>query len=247
METKKINHRWYASWFDSPYYHILYSNRDEEEATDFIDAIGNYLNLDSDSKILDIACGKGRHSRHFNRLGYDVTGIDLSEENIKYCREFENNKLHFFKHDMRNSFRINYFEAAVNLFTSFGYFEQTRDDKMAIGAASKALKKKGKLVIDFMNVSKIISGLVKQSKTTIEGIEFTITRSVGDNFIKKNIQFTDNGLSYNFDEKVKMLKLSDFKELFDYASLNIVDIFGNYQLDSFDKKTSDRLILVATK
>ena len=141
METKKINHHWYASWFDSPYYHILYSHRDEDEATEFIDAIGKYLNLSQGSKILDIACGKGRHSRHLNRLGYNVTGIDLSEENIKYCRKFENENLHFFKHDMRRSFRINYFEAAVNLFTSFGYFENNRDDKMAINAAAKALNK----------------------------------------------------------------------------------------------------------
>ena len=87
-------------------------------------------------------------------MGYDVTGTDLSEENIKFCREFEHGNLHFFKHDMRRLFRINYFEAAVNLFTSFGYFEHNRDDKMAITAAAKALNKNGKLVIDFMNVSK---------------------------------------------------------------------------------------------
>ncbi|MBT8196107.1 MAG: methyltransferase domain-containing protein [Bacteroidia bacterium] len=247
MESKKVHHNWFASWFDSPYYHILYSNRDEDEASDFVDEISEYLNLKDGSKILDIACGKGRHSRHLNRLGYNVTGTDLSEENIKYCREYENDSLHFFKHDMRRLFRINYFDAAVNLFTSFGYFEHNRDDKMAIKAAAKGLKKNGKFVIDFMNVSKIALNLVPQNKSTIEGIEFTINRSAGNNFITKNIQFSDNGHDYNFDEKVKMLTLNDFKELFNHASLKIVDIFGNYQLDAFDEKTSDRLILVASK
>ncbi|MFT4943871.1 MAG: 2-polyprenyl-3-methyl-5-hydroxy-6-metoxy-1,4-benzoquinol methylase, partial [Flavobacteriales bacterium] len=86
---QKEDTSWYASWFDSPYYHILYKDRDDSEAADFMRRLTHYLELDTDAKILDLACGKGRHSRHLSTLGYDVTGVDLSEESINYAKKFE--------------------------------------------------------------------------------------------------------------------------------------------------------------
>ncbi|MFN3940966.1 MAG: YkgJ family cysteine cluster protein, partial [Chitinophagales bacterium] len=79
------------------------------------------------SKILDLACGKGRHSIYLNQLGYDVTGADLSENSIKEASKFANEKLHFKVHDMRIPFEEKY-DAIFNLFTSFGYFENDADN-----------------------------------------------------------------------------------------------------------------------
>ena len=70
---------WFTNWFDSPYYHILYKNRDEKEAQNFIEKLTNYLKINKESKIIDIACGKGRHAMYFNQIGYNVVGIDLSK------------------------------------------------------------------------------------------------------------------------------------------------------------------------
>ena len=78
--------QWYASWFDTPYYHILYKDRDHSEAQVFMDNLTNYLNIPEGGKILDLACGKGRHSVYLNSLGYNVTGIDLSEKSIDYAK-----------------------------------------------------------------------------------------------------------------------------------------------------------------
>ena len=91
---------WYTSWFDSPYYHILYKNRDDKEAGLFMKNLTSFLNLSTSSKILDLACGKGRHSKYLNQLGYHVTGIDLSPQSIVYAKQFENDKLFFEEHDM---------------------------------------------------------------------------------------------------------------------------------------------------
>ena len=84
----KDSKAWFESWFDSPYYHILYKDRDMKEAEEFIDHLMDRLHLPSGSKILDMGCGKGRHSVYLNRKGYNITGIDLSKENIAYCKQF---------------------------------------------------------------------------------------------------------------------------------------------------------------
>ncbi|MFL2637040.1 MAG: SAM-dependent methyltransferase, partial [Flavobacteriaceae bacterium] len=80
----------YNTWFDSKYYHILYKDRDHDEARKFITKLLEHLNLKKNAKILDAACGKGRHSIEIEKLGYKVTGIDLSKNSIKHAKQFEN-------------------------------------------------------------------------------------------------------------------------------------------------------------
>ena len=92
---------WFDEWFDSPYYHILYKHRDYEEAKDFLDTLIRYFRIKPNHKVLDLACGKGRHSIYLNEQGFDVTGVDLSEQNITHARQFQNERLTFDIHDMR--------------------------------------------------------------------------------------------------------------------------------------------------
>ncbi|MFS8082300.1 MAG: class I SAM-dependent methyltransferase, partial [Ginsengibacter sp.] len=120
MDKVAENSPWFKEWFNSPYYHKLYFNRDKVEAADFINRLVGYLNPPADSKMLDMACGKGRHSIQLASKGFDVTGVDLSEDSILSAKKFENNHLHFFVHDMRLPFWINYFDYGFNFFTSFG-------------------------------------------------------------------------------------------------------------------------------
>jgi SAM-dependent methyltransferase len=238
---------WFKSWFDSPYYHILYKHRDQEEAKHFIDNLIDFLKPASNAELLDLACGKGRHSIYLNSKGLDVTGVDLSPESIKYASQFENEHLSFFVQDMRRVFRVNYFDYIFNLFTSFGYFSKDSDNYAAIAAMATALKFDGVLVMDFMNVQKVTDNLVGEQVITNDGIEFHITRMVKDGFIVKEIKFTDIGEDYLFHEQVKAITLDDFKYYFDKAKLKIVNLFGDYNLNAFDTHTSDRLILIARK
>ena len=76
---------WFKDWFNSPYYHLLYANRDEREASDFIDALLEYLKSPPGSRMLDVACGRGRHSRYLESRGFDVTGLDLSTQQHRLC------------------------------------------------------------------------------------------------------------------------------------------------------------------
>ena len=148
---------WFANWFNSPYYHTLYKNRDEREAQVFIDNLINYLQIQKGSKLIDIACGKGRHAKYFNQKGMDVVGIDLSPNSINSAKKDESKNLQFSVHDMRENYQEDTFDIVTNLFTSFGYFKDNTDEQKAINAMASNLKKEGLLIIDFMNVKKVIN------------------------------------------------------------------------------------------
>ena len=112
------NKNWFKEWFNTPYYHILYKHRNDEDAQFFMRNLTRYLNLPKSAHILDLPCGKGRHAIYLNSLGYRVTGKDLSEKSIRHAKQFENECLNFKVHDMRKPFQ-NQYDAVFNLFTSF--------------------------------------------------------------------------------------------------------------------------------
>lgn len=235
--------QWYASWFDTPYYHILYKNRDDKEAHAFMDELINYLNLPEDGKILDLACGKGRHSVYLSSLGYDVTGVDLSEKSIAYAKQFEKSNLHFEVHDMREPYNKK-FDAIFNLFTSFGYFKEETDNLRTINAIKADLSEYGFGVIDFMNSDFVIDNLIPEDTKTVDGIDFHQKRYVKDGYLFKDISFVDKGETFNFQERVKAFTLKDFEYLFEQAGIYLFDIFGDYKLNKFHKNTSERLIMI---
>jgi SAM-dependent methyltransferase len=242
-----MQRKWFQYWFNSPFYHILYSQRNDEEAEYLIDNLSAFLKPAANSKILDIACGRGRHSIYLNKKGYDVTGIDLSEQSIKYAQQFEQKNLHFFVHDMRKLAFINYFDIAMNLFTSFGYFETEKEHVSALKSFRKGIKPDGTLVIDYFNTQKILKNLTNQEIKTIEGIEFHLHKFVSDGKIIKHINFEYKGKTYAFEERVQAFTLEDFQRMFEKSGLYIQHIFGSYRLDAYDETKSDRLILVCNK
>lgn len=235
--------KWFASWFDTPYYHILYKDRDFEEAQLFMDNLTNYLNLPEDAKILDLACGKGRHSVYLNKLGYDVTGADLSVNSIAEAAQYSNDRLHFVVHDMREPFNEK-FDAIFNLFTSFGYFEDDADNLKTLKAICESLSEYGFGVIDFMNVHHVIANLVPEEVKTVEGIDFHIKRYVADGHIFKEIDFDACGQHYHFTERVQALTLEDFEQIMEEAGIYLLDVFGDYRLKKFYKNDSERLIMI---
>ncbi|MCH2214082.1 MAG: class I SAM-dependent methyltransferase [Flavobacteriales bacterium] len=241
------NQPWYETWFKSPYYHVLYRDRDQREARLFITKLLRYLAPISESHFLDLACGQGRHSLIICDAGFEVTGIDLARENINIARKNANEKLHFSQHDMREPLGKELFEYVLNLFTSFGYFEKLEENEEVIKTVVHALKKGGKFVLDFMNVETVVKGLIPEEHKDIDGIHFKIQRSHQDGFILKRINIKDGHFVYNFNESVKALTKKDLMDMFDRNGLEVLDMFGNYSLDKFDSERSPRLILIGKK
>lgn len=234
---------WFTSWFDTPFYHILYKDRDDTEAHAFMDTLTHYLNIPERGTILDLACGKGRHARYLNKIGYDVTGVDLSENSIAFAKQFENHSLHFEVHDMCKPYNKQ-FDAVFNLFTSFGYFDDDHDNLNTIKAIKADLNNFGFGVIDFMNSEFVIDNLVAEEVKTVDDISFKLKRFVEDGYIVKDISFITDGKAYNFQERVKAFTLKDFEDMFEAANVHLLDIFGNYKLGKFNAKTSERLVMV---
>ena len=239
----KENSQWFKSWFDTPFYHILYKDRDHNEAKAFMEKITTYLNVPEDGELLDLACGRGRHSIHLNQLGYHVTGLDLSEESIKYAKQFENERLHFDVHDMSKPYHTK-FDIVFNLFTSFGYFEKEEDNQNTINAIKDNLKPNGIGVIDFLNTEYVIDSLIPEETKIIDDITFNLKRFVENGYIIKDISFTFEGNDYKFQERVKAFTLNDFETMFEKAGLQLLDIFGDYKLGKFYEKQSERLIMI---
>jgi SAM-dependent methyltransferase len=242
-ETKE----WFSKWFNTPYYHILYQDRDQSEAAKVIEQLKNKLNMQPKAKVLDLGCGRGRHSLYMFFLGYDVTGIDIAEQNIEYAKKFEDDLLHFYKHDMRKPFRSNYYDYVFNLFSSFGYFNTEKEHFDSIKYAALALKKDGILVIDFLNSEKIRKNYIKSETKMIDGIDFSINRFLDDKRITKTITFTQEGKTYDYSESVRLYTLEDFKNFFEKAGLKLLEVKGDYNMKNFKSETSPRLIMFAQK
>lgn len=241
---------WYKDWFNSNYYHLLYQHRDEEEALQFIQTLIQHLHPPVGATMVDVACGKGRHSKVLADMGFDVTGIDLSAASIEEAKKEESDNLHFFQHDMRLPFWMNYFQYAFNFFTSFGYFRTRREHDNAIRTIAQSLKKDGVFVIDYLNVHYTEERLEKTFTTTIEGITFHITKWQDEDHFFKQIQITEAANpapKHLYTERVAKFSLGDFTDMLSYQGMQVQEVFGDYQLGHYDVKRSPRMIIVATK
>ena len=244
---------WFKNWFNTPYYHILYKDRDFAEAENFISLLVNHLELEKKSKVIDLACGKGRHSIFLYKLGFDVLGLDLSEESFLHntilAKKYKiEDQISFQVHDMRDpifgSILNEKVDAVFNLFTSFGYFEDAEDDEKVFESVAGVLKDGGYFVLDFLNDQFVKNNLVEENTIIKDHITFKISKKIENNHVIKDIRFTDNGEDFHFFEKVKLHTEKEIEYLAEKLNFERVQLFGNYQLDAFDPETSPRCITI---
>lgn len=240
---------WYKEWFSSPFYHKLYFERDEKEASAFISTLIDHLEPAPGSSMLDIACGRGRHSRFLAEKGFNVTGIDISFGSIAFVKKFEQQNLEFYQHDMRLPFRVNYFDYAFNFFTSFGYFKTRREHEDAIRTIANGLKPNGIFVIDYLNVHYSEDHLIYNEAIKLDETSYVIHRWHDETHFYKKIIINDPGLihSIEFTEKVCKFSFGDFNDMLSYHGLQVQEAFGDYQLGNYDVRAKPRLIIVAKK
>lgn len=242
---EKLEKEWFADWFNSKYYHILYKNRDYSEAASFLDNLIATLKPNLEDEIADLACGKGRHSIYLNQQGYKLTGIDLSPESISYASQFENERLKFQVGDLRQLDFSNRFDLALNLFTSFGYFDSMDVNLQCLRSIKNCLKPGGRLLIDFLNADWVKRVIVPYHEKTEEGILFKISKKIAEGKVIKDIEFEAEGKTYHFQEKVQLLSQQDFRNLLSASGFKLVIEWGDYNLENFNPEKSERYILLA--
>jgi 2-polyprenyl-3-methyl-5-hydroxy-6-metoxy-1,4-benzoquinol methylase len=240
---------WFKNWFDSSFYHKLYANRNEKEAAGFIDELLNELGPPVQSPILDLGCGNGRHSKYLASKGFNVTGIDLASSSIHEAKKAGTSSLRFYRHDMRVPFGKNCFSYVSNFFTSFGYFKTREEDHKVIANISSSLKPGGILVMDYINSHYAEKKLVPREKKEVDGIIYNISRWTDENHFFKKIVIEDVlfGDLPEYVEQVRKFSLADFDQLFNTHQLQVQQVYGDYQLNEYNKETSPRLILIAKK
>jgi SAM-dependent methyltransferase len=242
-----MSEAWFEEWFNTEYYFLLYQHRDDAEAQRFLHLLLNMLHVPKGASILDIACGKGRHSKVLADAGMDVCGIDLSPNSIQAASENEGPHLRFAVHDMRIPFAHEQFDLAVNLFTSFGYTEREADDQAALNAAYAALKPGGLFIQDYLNAAPVLETLPQKQELTRNKVRFATSKYHDHGFIKKDILVEDGTKQFHFTEQVKIYSLEQLTAMHQHAGFTIKHIYGNQELEAYEADASPRIIIVSQK
>lgn len=235
---------WYATWFDTEYYRLLYRHRNESEAASFLQRLLHYLNLPSQARILDLACGRGRHTRIMAQHGYRVVGIDIAANALQEAQRQASPNEQYILHDMRHPLPQGPYDLICNLFTSFGYFDSDDEDQQVFYHIAAALKPQGDFIIDYLNADYTTAHLRPYETRQENGVQFHIHRQRTPTHIIKTIRCVDpSGNEQTFYERVRLYTVEDFHRMAHKAGLTPLSHFGDYHLRAFHPKCSPRIIV----
>ncbi|MDX2129626.1 MAG: methyltransferase domain-containing protein [Chloroherpetonaceae bacterium] len=254
-QEKETEKKWFQTWFESPYYLKLYGHRDTNEAQQTVRLILTCLEElrgkgAEKPKLLDVACGAGRHAVQFAKEGLSITANDLSEFLLTEARRLSiehSAKLRFTQNDMRRLPFRDEFDAAVQLFTSFGYFEDPLDDERTLISVSRSLKQKGIYVLDYLNPAVLRSKLTPKNEKLIDGVRYVETRYIQGDQVVKHIDIYDKDMIHNFTESVRLYEPYDLKMLITSSGFQVRKLLGDYEGNPFNESSSPRLIIFAQK
>ncbi len=243
---------WFESWFDSPLYEQLYANRDDAEAAKLTSWIAELLPPEQHPEVLDMGCGRGRHSLLLAGKGYRVTGVDLSPRAITTARrkaaESNITNVRFLTGDMR-TWQGGPFHVVCNLFTSFGYFENDDDNLRVIRNMQANLKEGGFLVMDYLNPEAVRRSLVPGETVAVGEMSCRITRYIEADTVVKSLSFVSSpdGKAMTYQERVKLYGREWFESAFTNLGMTMQTIRGDYSGSAFDPLTSPRMVMVVRK
>jgi SAM-dependent methyltransferase len=216
---------WYEEWFGEDYLR-LYPHRDDADARRAVGLIGRTVGLSPGWRMLDVGCGAGRHARAFTELRAVCFGLDLSATLLRLARQVTSAPL--IRADMRHlPVRPASMDLTVNLFTSFGYFEQDAEHAAALQEMVSTVRPGGWFVIDFLNAAAVRRQLVPQESLELAGQTVQVTRSVSPDgrYVCKSIR-APAGRQYM--ERVRLFEPDQISEMLEAAGVRIRHRFGDY-------------------
>ncbi len=241
---------WYKDWFNTEEYLNVYRHRNDEDAKRLVNLVLSKVKLPENSGVLDLACGAGRHSILFAENRFKVTAVDLSEnllEVAKKSAEKAGVHVNFVRCDIRYFSISAKFSLVVNLFTSFGYFEEDEENFRVFKVAYEHLQAGGYFVLDFFNKCYIEKNLVPESVNVYNGEKIIQRRSVEGSRIKKKIFIMKNGNEKHYHESVRMYCKDELISAIERHGFEIKSLFGDFDGNYFDHEKSKRIIIIARK
>ena len=236
---------WFEQWFGEAYLK-LYPHRDENDAADAVALIADFVPIQG-ARVLDLACGPGRHAKLLRQSGAQVVGFDLSMPLLSRARHRAAPPLNVVRGDMRClPFQPGTFDIVVNLFTSFGYFAEDRQHQKVLQEVAAVLKSGGVLVLDYFNSLGLMEGLIEKEERAIGSQRVIIQRRFSDDrrFVLKEMHLMDDGRS--FIERVRLFTPEELVTLISDAGMNVKQRFGDYDASPLTPE-SPRAILMAER
>jgi len=231
---------WFEEWFGEEYLR-LYPHRDDTEAERAVDLIRRTVPFRAGWRVLDVACGAGRHARAFEAVGARCTGLDLSQTLLRLARQAT--KAPLVRADMRQlPIRPGSMDLTVNLFTSFGYFDQDSQHTAALGEMIGTVRQGGWFVIDFLNPEAVRRQLVPEETLQLAGATVRVSRSVSADgrYVCKSIRAAEGR---HFQERVRLFEPEQMSEMLKAAGVTVRFSFGDYDAGPLTLHSS-RTILV---
>ena len=235
---------WFESWFGEEYV-ALYPHRDTADAERAVEMIEQHAASPRGSRVLDLACGGGRHSRLLSQQ-WRTTGLDLSPPLLRLARK-QAPGAEFVRGDMRVlPFRRGTFAMVVNLFTSFGYFDDDRSHLRVIEEVGRVTAPRGIFVLDFLNTEHIRETLVPYDETVIGGTVVEQRREISDDgrYVTKRICIRDG--SREFTERVRLFEKDELSRMMEGSGFRVTSVFGGYDGSPLTD-WSPRVILFGTR
>lgn len=217
---------WFERWFGEEYI-ALYPHRNAAEAERVVSLIERTIGRESVSRVLDLACGAGRHSRVLCRRWW-TTGLDLSEVLLRLARR-EGVEAALVRGDMRIlPFRDGAFNLVVNLFTSFGYFADDESHLHVVREVSRVTAEGGGFALDFLNTTRLRNALVPYDEREIGGQIVEQRREISEDgrFVIKKICL--RGTGKEFTERVRLFDPADLTAMMTAAGFTVAASYGNY-------------------
>ncbi|MCR8629648.1 class I SAM-dependent methyltransferase [Paenibacillus radicis (ex Xue et al. 2023)] len=240
---------WYKKSFGDDYL-LVYKHRDLEGAYNEVKRMIEWLQLPAGAEVLDLCCGMGRHSMALTDFGFKVTGVDLSDVLLREAVRMDTEeKVRWLQGDMREVPLTETYDAVVNLFTSFGYFEEAGENEKVLKEIHRLLSPEhGQFIIDFLNPDHVVANLVPFSKREEGECTIEETRKIEDGFVRKSIVIREPGTQERtYSEQVKLFGLDTFLSMLDHAGLEVQHVYGGYDASAYNKADSKRMIFVGRR
>lgn len=243
MSTSIPTREWFRDWFGEEYL-ALYPHRNEREARAAVDLFLRVAPPRPGSRLLDLACGAGRHLRELCGAGLDSTGLDLSMTLLREARA-RAPEGPLVRGDMRRlPFARESFGGLTSFFTSFGYFGDPADDRQVLREMARVMTPGAVFMLDFLNAARVRRELVERDSRDVGGNRIIQAREITDDVVVKRIRIEplDEGDVRHFEERVRLYTCEDLVGLLSEAGLETTHRFGDYEGAPFSS-ASPRLIL----
>jgi SAM-dependent methyltransferase len=241
---------WWQKFFDENYLKV-YKELGKESSRE-VESIIRMMDLKPKARILDLCCGYGRHSMELAQRGFKVTGYDLSDFFLRKAKkdsEASGLKIEYIKGDMRKLPFENRFDAAINIFTSFGYFHQDKDDLKVLKGVHKALKERGLFLLDMKNREQLIRNF--QRRRWHPEKDFVMLE---DNFLDlftsrwestRTLVF-GNGKRSEHSFSLRLYSFAEILGMLKKAGFMLESVYGDFDLSEYSLD-SPRMILISRK